>query len=154
MLLLGWGLNLGLLLRACLSKSLTNLLVKELILWSTVCSNWNRYMLRNNTEELFLCVTQVVLIFKPSSNLVCLIYFANVLVSFNKLSERIMELSETDLSLARFIPLLREVLDKFSPYLGFLNDRNRLRFTSDLEEGVAYHIWQVRHKPVIQVSLV
>lgn len=152
MILLVWGISVRLILGGCLSKSLTDLLLKKMILRRTLSGN--RYMLSDNIEKLFLGVAQAVLIFEPCSYLVSMIYFANALVSFNKVIDWIAELSETCFSLPRFIPMIWKVLHKFSQQTGFLNWWNLLQLSINFKIGEAYHIRQVRHQPVIQGNLV
>lgn len=152
MLLLVWWLCLWLFWGTCICKSLINQFFEGMSLWSALLGN--KYMLLNYIVKLFLGVTQAVLIFKPCSYLVRIIYLANVFVCFDEFSDCIMELSETDLFLARFTPFLRQVLNKFSPNISWINRRNCLRLSSDLKIGVANHVWQVRNHPVIQGYLV
>ncbi len=152
MLLLVWYFSSGPFWGTYISKSLINQFLEGLSLWSALFGD--KYMLLNYIVKLFLGVTQAVLIFKPCSYLVRIIYLANIFVCFNEFSDWIMELSETDLFLPRFTALLRQILNKFSPYISWINRRNSLRLSSYLKIGIANHIWQVRNHPVIQGYLV
>ncbi len=152
MLLLVWYFSSGPFWGTYISKSLINQFLEGMSLWSALFGD--KYMLLNYIVKLFLGVTQAVLIFKPCSYLVRIIYLANIFVCFNEFSDWIMELRETDLFLARFTPFLRQILYKFSPNISWINRRNRLRLSSDLKIGVADHVLHVRNQPVIQGYLV